>query len=104
MKAKKILIPVLLILAATGFYFGWKYYIDWIRTKYTNVSVNSRENIVYDATEEIQKANANYEDSQFNKKSKKTQGYKATQHKVSLVFAGLTTPTEMQKIMDLLLG
>ncbi|MCR4585324.1 MAG: polysaccharide deacetylase family protein [Lachnospiraceae bacterium] len=76
--------------------------MDHIRAKYADISVSSRKSIVYDATQEIREAEANYTDEQFEKKTEKVEGYKASQHKISLIIAGLTTPAEMQKILDLL--
>ena len=102
MKAKKRLIVLLLFIAAAGLCCWWIFYMNRIRMKYKDISVNSRHRTIYDATEEIDKAKANYNDKDFKKRTKKLEGYKASQHKVSLVFAGLTTPVEMQKILDLL--
>ena len=101
-KWKRILAGIILVLVIIGLCFGWIYYMKRIRTKHPDLSVNSRDSIVYDADEEIELTNAKYNDPQFNEKATKIEGYKASQHKVSLVFAGLTTPTEMQKILDLL--
>ena len=101
-KKKKIIAGLLLVLLVTGLCFGWIYYMKRIRVKHPDLSVNSRDSIVYDATEEIDQANARYNDQEFKEKATIIEGYKASQHKVSLVFAGLTTPTEMQKIIDLL--
>ena len=101
-KVKKVLIALLLISAVIGLYCAWISYMEKIRNKYPDLSVNSRDSIVYDATEELGTANANYEDEHFNERAEKTEGYAASQHKVSLVFAGLTTPSEMNKILDLL--
>ena len=104
MKEKKILIIILILLLAAGLLCGWIYYMGRIRSEHPKLSVNSRDAVVYDATKELEEAEANYNDKQFKKKSKELKGYKASQHKVSLVFAGLTTPTEMGKILDLLDG
>lgn len=73
-----------------------------IRKEYPDVSVNSRDRIVYDADEEIGEAFKNYQDSDNTQKAEMVEGYKASQHKVSLVFCGMSTPTEMAKILDLL--
>ena len=102
MKAKWILIGVLILAVAVGLWFGWRSYMDRIKTKHPELSVNSREVIRYDASEEIEKAAERYRDEQFQKRSENLESYEASQHKVALVFAGLTTPVEMQKILDLL--
>lgn len=100
MKTRRKLMALLFFLVLAGLCCGWIYYMNRIRMKHPDLSVNSRDSIVYDATEEIEKATANYNDEQFKSKAKNITGYKASQHKISLVFAGLTTPTEMQKILD----
>lgn len=102
MKTKRIIFFGLFLAAAIALWCGLAYYLGQIRIKNPNLSVNSRHRIVYDATEEIEEATANYNDRQFPKRTKEKRGYEASQHKVSLVFAGLTTPTEMEKILDIL--
>lgn len=103
MKAKKTLVTgILILIVAIGVWYGWTIYMDRIRTEHPDLSVNSRDRIIYDTTEEIEKATANYRNEQFHERSKNLESYEASQHKVALVIAGLTTPTEMQKILDLL--
>ena len=101
-KAKWILSIILILAAAIGLWFGWRNYMDRIRTTHPDLSVNSRDIIRYDASEELEKATERYEDEQFLEKAENLESYAASQHKVALVFAGLTTPVEMQKIVDLL--
>ena len=78
MKAKKKLIVILcFFLAAAGLCCGWIHYINHIKVKYSDISVNSRKSIVYDATEEIKAAEANYKDDQFQNL---TENWKAIRH------------------------
>ncbi|MBR6381085.1 MAG: polysaccharide deacetylase family protein [Lachnospiraceae bacterium] len=102
MKVRKIVIPVLLLLAGAGLFLGWRSYLVRIRSVHPSLSVNSRDRIMYDATEELKKATDNYENEDFQDRSEEVEGYPASQRKVALVFAGLTTPTEMEQILDLL--
>ena len=102
MKSKKYLILMLILVLASGLWVGWSSYMERIRTKHPDLSVNSRDRIVFDASEELKNAVERYENKQFEKQSANLEGYSASQHKVSLVFAGLTTPTETEKILDLL--
>ncbi len=102
MKKKRIIFIILFLAAAIALWYGLTYYLGQVKTKHPDLSVNSRERTVYDATEELEKARANYNDENFSKRTKEKRGYEASQHKVSLVFAGLTTPTEMIKILDIL--
>ncbi len=70
--------------------------------QHPGVSVNSQERISYSAEEEISQAFARYEDTENTDKAELAEGYQASQHKVALVFCGMSTPTEMAKILDLL--
>lgn len=91
------LLLFLIICIWAGLYLSEK-----VRQRHPDVSVNSRERIVYDASEELGEAFANYHDAENTQRAEKVEGYKASQHKVALVFSGMSTPTEMTKILDLL--
>ena len=91
------LLLFLIICIWAGLYLSAK-----VRQRHPDVSVNSRERIVYDASEELEEAFANYHDAENTQRAEKVEGYKASQHKVALVFSGMSTPTEMTKILDLL--
>ena len=105
MKNKKkwkaaILILLLLLLVigiAVAMYISAK-----VRKVHPDVSVNSRDRIVYDAEEELEETYAKYHDPEDTQKAETVAGYKASQHKVALVFCGMSTPTEMTRILDLL--
>lgn len=73
-----------------------------IRREYPDISVNSQDRIVYDDAEELETAFSNYADEENEEKAEIVTGYQASQHKVALVFCGMTTPTEMTKVLDLL--
>lgn len=72
------------------------------RKMHPDVSVNSQERIAYDADEELEETFEKYHNPENTQKAEKVEGYKASQHKVALVFCGMSTPTEMTKILDLL--
>lgn len=95
-----LLLGLLLLLLAV--ILSVAYFSAKIRREHPGVSVNSQDRIIYDDSEELEKAFANYEDGENEEKVKMVTGYAASQHKVALVFCGMTTPTEMTKVLDLL--
>lgn len=92
-----MILLLLVVGIAAGIYLSAK-----VREKHPDVSVNSRERVVYDADEEIEQTFEKYQDSENTQRAENIEGYKASQHKVVLVFCGMSTPTEMTKILDLL--
>lgn len=99
-KWKAVIFLLVLLLAACV--LAVAYLFAKARKEHPDVSVHSGERIVYDATEEVEKTFEKYHDSENALRAVKVEGYKASQHKVSLVFCGLSTPAEMTEILDLL--
>lgn len=100
-KWRAVLFLLLLLLLIAGI-LTWRYLSAKIRESHPDVSVNSRERVVYDAEAEVEQAFEKYRDQENAQKADKIEGYQASQHKVALVFCGMSTPTEMTRILNLL--
>ena len=92
-----ILLLLLFVCVLAAIYFAGK-----IREEHPDLSVNSRDRIVYDAEQETDEAFRKYQDPENTQEAELVEGYQASQLKVALVFCGMSTPTEMTKILDLL--
>ena len=79
----------------------WVLLLSLVISSYIYAGVYERNN--YTPIDDLQEIITDIsEDEQFLEKAENLESYAASQHKVALVFAGLTTPVEMQKIVDLL--